>query len=164
MSTKDDVLEVSGEKDNVYEVGVHYVSSLPEEEVSKAFENLKDLLKKKGAEIISEESPKLTNLAYTMVKHVAGRNVKYSTAHFGWVKFTLSSEKVNEVKETLGESEEVLRFIIIKTVKENTLHGHKFAPVEEPKRERRSESKSIPKVAPATEAEVDKAIDELVTE
>jgi ribosomal protein S6 len=160
----------------VYEIGVHYISSLPEADVTTAFESLTTALKGAGAEIITEESPRLKTLAYTMVKHLAGKNVKYTTAYFGWVKFELSSEKIAEMKEKLDHDENVLRYIIIKTIRENTLHGHKFV-TETPKREGRRDrtesrdsitmepiSEKAEEVAPVSEAEVDKAIDELVTE
>lgn len=143
----------------VYEIGVHFVAALPEEKVAEKFEALKGFLVKNDATIIAEGTPSLIDLAYTMVKHVAGKNQKYDTAYFSWIKFELDSEKIAEVKEMLESDIDVLRYIILKTVKENTLHGEKFA--EEKRESRKSVAKEEPK---EDKALVDKAIDELVNE
>jgi ribosomal protein S6 len=111
----------------VYELATHIISSLPEEEVAKAYADVKDLITKAGGSIISEEAPKLTELAYIMIKRAHGKNIRHSTAHFSWVKFEMDPTQIAGLHDAVEKDENVLRFIIIKTVKENTLQGNKFA-------------------------------------
>ena len=154
--------EVEGLK--VYELAVQIVSDIDTDAATAVFADLKAGVEKKGT-VISEEAPKLRELAYTMEKHLHGKNVRYSTAYFAWVKFETNPEEIAHLDEVAKANTKVLRYIIVKTVKENTLHGHKFAA--EGKREYKKEA---PKDAPAEietpvdEVEVEKAIDEMVTE
>lgn len=152
----------------VYELGSHIVSSIPEEEVEKVYESLKDLITKAGGVIIAEEAPKLMDLAYVMVKHVHGKNVRHATAHFNWIKFEIDPAAVPTINEAISKNEHILRFITVKTVKESTLYGHKFAnEAKEGKRERREKVEEKPETAepkPVSEGEVDQAIEDIVNE
>ncbi len=135
----------------VYELGSHIVSSIQEEEVGKVYESLKDLITKANGTIIAEEAPNLMDLAYTMVKHVHGKNTRHSTAHFSWIKFEIDPSQVPAIHEAVSKNDNILRFVIVKTVKESTLYGHKFAQeAKEGKRERREK----PEVAESKTAEV----------
>jgi hypothetical protein len=46
--------------------------------------------------------------------------------YFGWIKFQLSSENIDSVKKFLDNNVDVLRYLLIKTVKENTLLNGKM--------------------------------------
>ena len=49
-----------------------------------------------------------------------GHNDKYDTAYFGWIKFELEKSKVPELQKELKLNQDILRFILFKTVKEDT--------------------------------------------
>jgi ribosomal protein S6 len=149
------------EKKQVYEVGYHLVSSIAEEGVPAEVEALKKLLT--GAEIIAEENPKLTDLAYTIVKQIGGLRRKYDKAYFGWVKFEAETSDLATIKKGLDEMESVLRYLLIKTVRENTMYGAKLVAAEEgaKKKYTRKEEKTD---KPASEEEINKAVDELIKE
>lgn len=153
------------EKKEVYEVGYHIVSSVAEEGVPAQVEAIKGLLTK--AEIIAEEAPKLIDLAYTIAKQVGGIRRRYDKAYFGWVKFVLEPEAIQEVKKQLDGMENVLRFILIKTVRENTLVGAKLLAAEETTKRKplvKKEEKEVKEKKPASTEEIDKSIDELIKE
>ena len=149
------------EKKQVYEVGYHLVSSIAEEGVPAEVEALKKLLT--GAEIIAEENPKLMDLAYTIVKQIGGLRRKYDKAYFGWVKFEAETSDLAAIKKGLDEMESVLRYLLIKTVRENTMYGAKLVAAEEgaKKKYTRKEEKTD---KPASEEEINKAVDELIKE
>ncbi len=167
MATKTKDVETSEVK--VYELGAHIVSSLPEEAVGNEFALLKDMITKSEGSIVSEEAPKLMDLAYTMVKHTHGKNVRHTTAHFTWIKFEIDPASIPTIHDAVSKNENVLRFIIVRTVKENTLQGNKYAnegkeggkDSRDGKRESRKEK---PAAEPVAEAEVDKAIGNIVAE
>jgi len=150
----------------VYELGYNIVSSIPEEKLAAEVAAIKDVLEKNGAVVISEDFPKLKHLTYTMTKVIGPKHSKYDTAYFGWVKFEILPESIETVKKTFEKSETILRFLIIKTVRESTL-----AVIKPPTYH--SEPKPIPGVtakkdgeikSPVSEAELDKTIAELIVE
>ena len=163
MTSKDS----ADQADNrIYEVGFHIVPSIPEEKLSSELTAIKDVLEKSGAVFISEEFPKLKPLSYQMTKVLGPKHLKFDTAYFGSVKFEMAPENIDTVKKTLELSETVLRFLIIKTVRESTMSVIKPAY-------RPTEAKPIPGIdtkkdalvkSPVSEAELDKTIDALVVE
>ena len=120
------MVELEGTPGKVYEVGYLLVSTIEEQAVPAIHGNLKETVSSLGGEIISDEIPKMIQLAYTMLKvHKNIRN-KYDTAYFGWIKFTMDSQKILELKKNLDLDANVIRFLIIKTVKENTIAARRF--------------------------------------
>jgi len=113
-------------KSRVYEVGYLLVPTLGEESMPGVYSSLKDLVVSLGGEIISDEMPKMIPLAYTMLKVVQNVRSRFDTAYFGWVKFEMSPEKVLELKKKLDLDPNFIRFLILKTVKENTIAAKRF--------------------------------------
>ena len=120
------VEETSGADSRIYEVGYLLVPSIPEEEVPATYGNLKELVSSFGGIMISDEMPVMINLAYTMQKTVQNVRSKYNTAYFGWVKFYMDAEKILELKKKLDLDPNIIRFLMIKTVKENTIAAKRF--------------------------------------
>ncbi len=133
------------EKATVYEVGYHIVPTVSPENLPKEVDAIKAILGKVGATIISEEGPKMIPLAYEMLKVVGPKRDYFETAYFGWVKFEAEPAAAIELKKALDLSEKVLRFIIVKTVRENTMHGHKFV----------KDSKETPRRVASTDKKVE---------
>jgi ribosomal protein S6 len=104
------------ETGKLYELGFHLVSTIPAEKTADEFNKLKDLIISHKGEVVKEGEIKTMNLAYTIIKKIAGQNVRFKQSHFGWVKFTIPSDEVIPLKEDLNLLEDVLRFILIKTV------------------------------------------------
>jgi ribosomal protein S6 len=110
----------------VYELGCLLVPTLSEADLPVTYANLKELVVSLGGEIIADEMPKMMPLAYKMVKVVANIRHKFNTAYFGWVKFTMDSDKVLELKKKLDLDSTMIRFLLLKTVKENTVAAKRF--------------------------------------
>lgn len=118
--------ETEGSDSRVYEVGYLLVPSIPEEEISVVYGNLKELISSLKGQAISDEMPAMINLAYTMQKTVQNVRNKYNTAYFGWMKFYMDGDMVLELKKKLDLDANIIRFLIIKTVKENTIAAKRF--------------------------------------
>ena len=142
-----DESETSEENSKVYELGYLLASTIKEEDVSVNYGNLKELVSSFNGEIISDEMPKMTNLAYSMVKVTSNMRNKFNTAYFGWIKFVMDSQKVLEKKKHLDLDPNIIRFLILKTVKENTIAT-------------KSTKNEI--ATPINKEEIDKEIDALV--
>jgi len=146
----------------VYEVAFHIVPTVSPENLPVEFDAVKTILGKGGAEIISEEFPKLRPLAYTMIKAVGAARHRCDSAYFGWVKFEGTSDIVAELNKVLGASEKILRHLVVKTVRENTIYGPKILPEEKREAMRVEAVKEAKVAAPISEEELDKSIDKLV--
>ncbi|PIR39983.1 MAG: hypothetical protein COV33_02280 [Candidatus Zambryskibacteria bacterium CG10_big_fil_rev_8_21_14_0_10_34_34] len=161
---KEDILEES----QVYEVGFHLLPTVPEENLEAVVTNLQSLITKGGGTIISEEFPKMRPLAYDIKKRIDIKHITFSKAYFGWVKFEATSDLLGKINNGFKTAENVLRFIIVKTVRENTMQLVK-SPIS--KRDENREEKSIPTVekpsvkkVKISDDELDKSIDQLVTD
>jgi ribosomal protein S6 len=100
-----------------YELAFHVLPTVAEGEVETVFQNLKDAITKHDGNIISEEAPARFDLAYEIVKYLEGRNRKFSSAYFGWVRFEMNPEKIAEISEMVEADNQFLRHLIIKLTK-----------------------------------------------
>lgn len=144
----------------VYEVGYLLVPTITEEEVPVVYGNMKELIASFGGVAISDEMPRMMPLAYSMVKVIANVRNKFSNAYFGWFKFTMDSDQVLELKKKLDLSPDVIRFLILKTVKENTIAAKRFVRTELHKRP--ATKKEGEEAAPINKEEIDKEIDAMI--
>ncbi len=166
--------EKTGEgKMQVYEVGFHVVPALSAAAVAEKAAEFRSLIEKNNGTVISEGAPKNQPLAYTLYKDVGSVRSKYDSAHFGWVKFEAPTTTIAAIKDAMDKDEVVIRHIIIKTVRENTLYTQKTATahksesdIEENKSdEKKAEEKPVlATTAPLSLDEIDKTIDKMVTE
>jgi len=126
MSKK--VTEEKNKNEKIYEVGFHLLSSIAEENVPAEVEKIKEYITKEGGEVVSEEMPKLRPLAYEIKKSFSGVYRKFDKAYFGFVKFELKEGgDIKKIDEKMKANENVLRFILIKTVRENTMYSPKIS-------------------------------------
>ncbi|MCX6752706.1 MAG: 30S ribosomal protein S6 [Candidatus Nomurabacteria bacterium] len=145
----------------VYELGYLLVPSIKEEDLGVNYGNLKELVASFGGEIITDEMPKAINLAYSMQKVTSNVRQKFSTAYFGWTKFIMDTQKVLEMKKHLDLDPNFIRFLILKTVKENTIAVKRFARGETYRRPKTKSSENET-VVPINKEEIDKEIEALI--
>lgn len=155
----------------IYELGYHLVPTLAEEQIPKASGAVRGMIERISKDIIAEELPVFIDLAYQIVKTVEHKNKRFDEAYFGWIKFEGSPAVISELEEGLKKDENVLRYLIVKTIRENTFIAKKFtgAKVKAPEEEAVESADSLPgskaeEVAAETPTEeaLDKAIEELV--
>lgn len=149
-------------KMTVYEVGYLLVPTIAEENVGGEVTNLKDMLSSNGAQFISDEFPKMMELAYQMSRDIANKKNKFTTGYFGWVKFELPTENALTVKGNLDRNESIIRYLMIKTVRESTMSTKRTYTKDATKR-RSVKSEETP-AEPMNEEVIDKEIDALVLE
>jgi ribosomal protein S6 len=148
----------------VYEVGYTLLPSLALEQVPARVDELKELIQKAGGDVISLESPTLIDLAYPMTKVIHTSRQKCVTGYFGWIKFAITAEGILSVKKTLDAEKDILRYLIIKTVRENTLLHGKMSFKGGDEEKKIEFSNALPEITlpESTPEEIDKSIDELV--
>lgn len=147
----------------VYELGFLFVPTIAQEHVAGEVEKLKEMIAKHEGVMVSEEFPKMIDLAYEMVKVISNKNIRFNQGYFGWLKFDMEPEHVVIMNEELGRSMSIIRFLLIKTVRENTVTGKRVAGKTETKR-RVVKKEDAENTAPINPEELDKQIDALVEE
>ncbi|KKR70459.1 MAG: hypothetical protein UU13_C0005G0015 [Candidatus Nomurabacteria bacterium GW2011_GWB1_40_7] len=156
-------IETGGDADSrVYELGYLLTPAISEENLPVVYGNLKELVSSLKGVAISDEMPKMINLAYAMTKVVANVRNKFNTAYFGWVKFAMDSDKVLELKKKLDLDPNFIRFLILKTVRENTIATKRFARGEMHRRPMIKKNEKIGTAVPINKEEIDKEIDALI--
>ena len=100
-----------------YELAFHVLPTVAEGEVADVFTSLKATIEKAGGAITGEEAPARFDLAYEVVKYLEGRNRKFTSAYFGWVRFTLEPSKLAQVTETVEGTSQLLRHLLIRLTK-----------------------------------------------
>ncbi|MCA9357247.1 30S ribosomal protein S6 [Candidatus Nomurabacteria bacterium] len=100
-----------------YELAFHVLPTVAEGEVATVFQSLKDKITKVGAVITVEEAPSRFDLAYEIIKYLEGRNRKFTSAYFGWVRFTAEPSAVAHLSEAVEAMPELLRHILVKLTK-----------------------------------------------
>ena len=160
-------MENENEKGNettglVYEVGYLLVPSIPEEGLGGEVSKLKDSLINLGASIISDDYPKMMELAYEMTRSVDNKNQKFSYGYFGWVKFSIDVEEIMKVKKELDKNEKIIRHLLIKTIRENTMSQRRTYNRSEGFR--RKVAPKIEESLPINEETIDKEIEALMVE
>jgi len=138
----------------VYELAIHLLPTLSEADSMVEFSKIKSQIEKLEGSFISESAPTMFKLAYEIPKTIKAQKKWYETSYFGWVKFDLESSKLSTFEKFVKELDSTLRYIIVKTVKEDTMIAKDILATEEIVEEVIAPSK------PAVEAEVDTAIAE----
>ena len=154
-----------GDLATIYEVSYLLLPSLALEQVPARALTLTKAVESAGGELVSSENPILVDLAYPMTKVVQTTRHKCASGYFGWMKFEMEKDGIAEVKKFLDLDETVLRYLIIKTVKENTLlHGKMQLRGEKEKEDKKEFVVKQPELTEpeSTPEEIDKSIDELV--
>ncbi len=145
----------------IYEIGYLFVPTLSEEELPKVYGDLKAMVESAGGIMIADEMPKFINLAYPMLKIVSNVRNHFDTAYFGWLKFEMSADKIGEIKKQLDLDINTIRFLIIKTVRENTIAQKKFVPRDTVRRKIVAKDEGAEPVE-INKEEIDKEIDAMI--
>jgi ribosomal protein S6 len=157
--------EAKDDRLSVYEIGYLIASSVPEEKVPAEADAIKAIVTGAGAEVIADEAPHFQQLAYSMrVKMVSGAYEKYDSAYFGWIKFELGSSKIEAVKKAIEVKPSVLRMLLITTVREQTYLGKRAQSIGMPASKEGVPAEEKKDAPPATLADMDKSIEEMVKE
>ncbi len=112
----------------VYEISFIFDNKLDEGTALEKSNAIKQSIATLGGSFISEEAPYMRELAYEMTRVVNNINVRFNEGYFGWIKFEMDADKVKELEKGIKLDDQVIRYLVIKTVRENTVYT-KRAPV-----------------------------------
>ena len=161
-SSLDEIENTDTEK-RIYEIGYLLVPTLSSEDMPAVYSQLKDLIVNLEGGIISDEIPKMISLAYTMLKINQNKRNKFDTAYFGWIKFEMTPENVLELKKKVKIDPNVIRSLILKTVRENTIAAKRFIRKDFRKKTQTTKKEGENKIStPIDKEKIDKEIEAMV--
>jgi len=120
-----EAIPTSFDERNEYEFAFHVLPTATEGEVTTAFDAIKAEIAKAG-EITHEEAPERIELAYPIIKSIEGKNRKFNSAYFGWVRFKLEGDRLKPLTEELASMNVILRHLLIRLTKEESAQPFKF--------------------------------------
>jgi len=151
----------------IYEIGYHISPSVKEEDLDTVIGGIRSAIEKEGGSFIAEGAPSLMRLSYAIEAREAGKKVDYDRGYFGWIKFESSVPAATAIEDVLRRSPEVFRFIVFRTVREDTRAKFKAPTLREVKRTdtlkttpRRAEENA----APVSEEDLDKALQDITAD
>jgi ribosomal protein S6 len=106
----------TSENAKLYELGFHILPTVTEDKVTDVYNDVTGIINKYGGSIVKTGEPKAIKLAYTITKKVKGQNERFNSAYFAWIKFDSNSEEIEKIKAEIDSNEDLLRYLIIKTV------------------------------------------------
>lgn len=100
-----------------YEFAFHILPTVAEGEVPDVQSKIKAHITNAGGAIFDEEAPERFDLVYPIVRHLEGKNRKFTSAYFGWIRFRLPSEKLEAMRTELGDETDILRSLLLRLTK-----------------------------------------------
>ena len=152
----------------IYELAFILSPFLAEESVAQYSTSLQEKITKAGGEMISQGDAAIRDLAYEISTRVDGKTQKFTKGYFGWIKFEMEPEKAVELNDEVKNSKDVIRTMMILTVREDTFIPREpdtklsLDPAPEP--EILSIDREAEESGPVDEEKVADAIEELVIE
>ena len=155
----------------IYEIGYHIIPTVKEEDIEKVVGEIRSKIETSGekAAFIAEGAPSLIKLAYPMSVREGEKYTEYDRGYFGWIKFEAAASIVSVLNEALKSNPNILRFVIWKTVREDTRAKIKAPTMREVKRtdtikspSRRAVTEEV--AAPVSEEDLEKALQDITTE
>lgn len=109
--------EVSGRDEQMlvaYELAFHILPTVAEGEVSTVVTTITKKIESLGGVLGASEAPERIELAYDIEHYLEGRHRHFSSAYFGWVRFSLSPAALIELSEVLTGTKELLRHLLVR--------------------------------------------------
>lgn len=105
-----------------YELGFHIDPELPQEEVRKTYQAIREKIGGAGT-IIAEGEPQKVQLAYMISRQETTGRRDFVSAYFAWVAYDATTEGHDTVLEMAKGETRIVRFIDVKTTHEAAKHA-----------------------------------------
>ncbi len=109
-----------------YEFAFHVLPTVAEGEVPSVVEILKSHITKAGGKVFDEEAAQRFDLAFEISKYLEGKNRKFSSAYFGWIRFSLPAGSLASLTEVIDGEKTLLRYLLVKLTKIEEQHPFRF--------------------------------------
>ena len=151
----------------VYEAGYHISPSVKEEDIEKTVAGIRAVVEKAGGSFIAEGAPALMKLAFPIYRSDNGKQQEYDRGYFGWLKFESTLDAADELRDALARNSSIIRSMVFRTVREETRAKMKASTLREVKRTdtiKTSAKRPHEAAAPVSDADLDKALSDIITD
>jgi len=121
-------LEADSGELRVYELGFHLDPELPQEEVKKTYQSVRETIAKVGT-VVAEGEPQNIQLAYTIYRSDTTGRRDFNNAFFSWIAYETNAEGHAAVVEAAGAEKRIIRFIDLRTSKEEAQHSSEMQEI-----------------------------------
>ncbi|MES2668412.1 MAG: hypothetical protein V4644_01825 [Patescibacteria group bacterium] len=113
-------LEAGYNESRVYELGFHIDPELPQEEVKKTYQALRE----KASNLVAEGEPQKIPLAYTISRKVQGGGRRdFDTAYFAWFAYEADLAEHEAINAAAQAESRIIRFLDLRTDAESAKHA-----------------------------------------
>lgn len=123
-STELEIVEGNNET-RVYELGFHIDPELPQEEVKKTYQAVREAIASKGT-VIAEGEPEKIPLAYTISRHDTTGRRDFVSAYFAWIAYEADGEGHEAIAAMARAEVRIIRFIDLRTTVESAKHAEEM--------------------------------------
>ncbi|HYF28891.1 MAG TPA: 30S ribosomal protein S6 [Candidatus Paceibacterota bacterium] len=106
----------------IYELGFHIDPELPQEEVKKVYQGIRETAEKAGS-LVAEGEPQRIPLAYTISRMEPSGRRDFNSAYFAWVAYEADGQGHDEMLRLAKEHPALVRYLDVKTDKEAAKHA-----------------------------------------
>ncbi|HEX8591625.1 MAG TPA: hypothetical protein VF696_02685 [Candidatus Paceibacterota bacterium] len=106
----------------VYELGFHLDGELPQEEVKKSYQAIRDRISA-VATIVAEGEPTKVPLAYTISRQETTGRRDFDSAFFCWIAYEADVAGHEDIASLARSTTQIIRFLDIRTTKEAAQHA-----------------------------------------
>ncbi len=114
--------EAASDETRVYELGFHLDPELPQEEVKKTYQAVRDAVAAAGA-IIAEGEPVKIPLSYTISRMETTGRRDFTSAFFCWISYETDIAGHEKVEEMARGESRIIRFLDIRSSAEEAKHA-----------------------------------------
>ena len=115
-------IEEGNNETRTYEIGFHIDPELPQEEVKKTYQAIREKVAAAG-EIVAEGEPEKIQLAYTISRQETTGRRDFVSAYFAWIAYEADGEGHEAVGLMARSESRIVRFIDLRTTKDEALHS-----------------------------------------
>lgn len=109
-----------------YELAYHILPTVAEGEVPTVEAELTGLITKAHGVVTDTESAERFELAYDIQKYLEGKYRNFSSAYFGWIRFTLTPQALAGLTEGIDEHKQLLRYLMVRLTKVEEANPFRF--------------------------------------
>jgi ribosomal protein S6 len=121
-------LEAGYNESRVYELGFHIDPELPETEVRKTYQSIREQIASAGT-IVAEGEPVHVQLAYTISRQSPGGRRDFNSAFFSWIAYEATGEG-HEAVATMARTEtRIVRFLDLRTSVDAAKHSAEMSEI-----------------------------------
>ncbi|HEY4489316.1 MAG TPA: hypothetical protein VJA87_02430 [Candidatus Paceibacterota bacterium] len=106
----------------VYELGFHLDGELPQEEVKKEYQGIRDRISA-VATVIAEGEPTKVPLAYRISRQETTGRRDFDSAFFCWIAYEADGAGHEDIAEFARSQSSIVRFLDIRTTKDAAKHA-----------------------------------------